>query len=273
MNETDFKKLCERTRRDIVEMFLASESGHLPSALSTLEILVTLFFHEMKLPARGATEAERDRFILSKGHGCLSLYAALGRLGYFPTEEWRRIGRAGGILGGHPSSSHVPGVEISTGSLGMGPSVGVGFALAGRLKGHSYRTFCLVGDGECNEGAVWEAALSASQRGLDRFFVLIDSNGYQANGKTAEVWDLEPLRAKWEAYRFDVHEVDLRKDPFALMRLFAQNPFASGRPHAIICRTSKAGGLKTIEQDPVAWHNKTSLTLEEKQQLLKEVAQ
>lgn len=265
MDKPRFLEVCRSTREDIIRLYLNADGGHLGAALSTVEILVTLYHSIMKLPANhlpgGTPRDQADRFLLSKGHGALALYAVLGRLGYFPREEWERISRPEGILGGHPSG-HVPGVEISTGSLGLAPSVAVGIAANARLRNLPYRTFCLLGDGECNEGSVWEAALSAAQRRLHQLYFLIDANGRQAFGKTSDVWNLEPLREKWAAFGFQAFDLDLRAEPTALLALLTKSDFAHDRPVALICRTSKTGGLAL---DADRWHHKNKLSAEDRQ--------
>jgi transketolase len=251
-----FLAQCRQTRKDIIEIFLQTGGGHLASALSTVEILVTLYDHKMR---RG-----HDKFLLSKGHGCLALYAVLGRLGYFSKTEWSRLGKAGGLLGGHPTSE-IPGVEISTGSLGLAPSVAVGMAAAERLAGSDALIFCLLGDGELNEGSVWEAAFSAAQHQLGNLYFFVDCNGYQAYGKTDDVWSLEPLPAKWKAFNWETHELDLRQDASLLYRTLQTS--VSEKPKVFLCRTSKGMGVPQLENNPT-WHNKTKLSEQERQVLL-----
>lgn len=259
MTHGEFLELCRQTRQEIVEMYLHFDGGHLPSALSLVEILNTLFFHEMN-------ERNEDLFVLGKGHGCLALYSALTRKGLLDRREWKRIGTPEGILGGHPTKGRVPGIEISTGSLGLSPSVAVGWATQAKRKKTERRVFCVLGDGECNEGSVWEAALSASQKKLNNLFFLIDCNGQQAYGKTSEVCSMDPWLEKWGAFGFAAYEVDLKSEPTSLMELFSARDFPGDRPVAIICRTTKGMGLSHVEDDPV-WHSKTKLTDAEKERL------
>jgi transketolase len=253
------KPLCAQIRRRVVEMFLAADGGHLPAALSLVEILVTLFCFTMNRAESGFSAGERDRFILSKGHGCLALYAVLAHLGLITEAECADVGRPGSRLGWHPSRGQVPGIEVSSGSLGMGAPVAVGLAMNARLKGLPYRTFCVLGDGECNEGVVWEAALSAAHKRLERLFFLVDVNGQQANGETNAVCDLRPFRDKWTSFGFSTFEADLRADPCALLNLFNSGALNSDRPKAILCLTSKGAGVPLVEGDP-SWHSRSRLS-------------
>jgi transketolase len=261
-----FNSLCHQTRTDVVKMFIESNGGHLGSALSIVDILVTLFDFEM---TSNQNPRLRDRFILSKGHGCLALYAVLGRLDYFSRQEWSRIGEPGGLLGGHPTRGKIPGIEITTGSLGLGPSVAVGMATYAKIYQQDYRTYCVIGDGECNEGSVWEAAMSAAQKNLNNICFIIDCNGQQAYGKTEEVCNLEPFADKWRSFGFETHELDLFSNRSALLTFFSGRPRLGTRPLAVICRTAKGMGVRDVENNP-AWHNKSSLTAEEKILLLRD---
>ena len=203
---------------------------------------------------------DRDRCILSKGHGCLALYAVLADKGFFPPEELNKFCKSDGILGGHPERK-VPGVEASTGSLGHGLSIGIGFALNARYERAAYRTFVIVGDGESNEGSVWEAALCAGKHKLSNFTVVVDYNKHQSYGSTAEVQDLEPLADKWRSFGFGVIEVD-GHDVDRLRSVFAALPIAEDRPSAVICHTVKGRGVDFAENN-MEWHHKSRLSDED----------
>jgi transketolase len=193
----------------------------------------------------------------------------MARKGFFPTEELYRFCRPGGFLGGHPDHRKIPGVETSTGSLGHGLPVGIGMALAGRIQGRKYRTFVLLGDGECNEGSVWEGALHAAKHGLDTLTVLVDYNKLQSYDKTSVVCPLDPLAAKWASFGFAVREVD-GHDSEALSTTLTGLPLETGKPTAIICHTVKGKGISVAEHNP-AWHHKAKISPEEVAKLLAEL--
>ena len=246
-------------RLAIVDAFASASRGHLGSAFSLVEILRVLYDDILRFdPARPRWEG-RDRMILSKGHGCLALYAILADKGFFPAAELARFCAPEGMLGGHPEYGKVPGVEASTGSLGHGLSIGVGMALA--LRGQDRRVFVLDSDGECNEGSLWEAALHAAKHRLDHLTVLVDYNHMQSYGPTAEVLPLDPLGAKWAAFGFAVAEVD-GHDPAALRAVLGRTPLEPGRPSAIICHTVKGKGVPFLEGN-AKWHHKTKASEQE----------
>lgn len=253
------RPLDERSRalrRGIVRTLDAGGRGHLGAAFSLVEILRVLYDDVLRHdPARPAW-SERDRLLLSKGHGCLALYVLLADHGYFPPSELDSFCRFDGLLGGHPEH-RVPGVEASTGSLGHGLSLGLGFALAARLRQESWRTFVVVGDGESQEGSVWEAALSAGKHHLDSLTVLVDANQLQSYGLTRDVQDMEPFVDKWRAFGFAAAEVD-GHDVGALRTILGQLPLEDGRPSALICRTVKGRGIPRCELEPT-WHHSSRL--------------
>jgi transketolase len=242
-------------RRLIVDALVGGERGHIGSSMSPLEILRVLYDDILHHRPAEPDWAERDRCILSKGHGCLALYAVLADTGYFPVELLKTFCRKGSILGGHPEHGKVPGVEASTGSLGHGLSIGVGMALAARMRRRTNRVFVVMGDGEINEGSVWEAAMCAGKHGLSNLVAIIDYNKIQSAGPTAEIQELEPLRAKWEAFGFTTAEVD-GHDVARLREVFNQVPFDPRRPSALICHTVKGKGFSFAEHDP-EWHHKS----------------
>ena len=231
--------------------------GHLGSALSVIEILRVLYDDILNFRADEPAWEGRDRCLFSKGHGCLGLYAILVDKGFIQADELDRFCRHDGILGGHPDAAKVPGVEASTGALGHGPSIGLGMALGARLKGADWRVFVIAGDGEINEGSVWEAAMAASKHSLDNYTVIIDYNKHQSYGPTREVQDLEPLRDKFTSFGFAVRDVD-GHDVEDLRRVFRDLPFSPGRPNAVICHTVKGKGVDFAENN-LEWHHKSNI--------------
>lgn len=248
-------------RRRIVACLESSRRGHVGSAFSLVEILRVLHDDVLTFDAANPRWPKRDRFILSKGHGCLALYVFLAENGYFDRSELERFCKFDGILGGHPDARKIPGVETSTGSLGHGLSFGLGQALNARIARSDYRVFVVMGDGECDEGSVWEAALSAGKHGLDNLVVIVDYNKMQSFDSTPNVQDLEPFADKWRSFGFGTVEVD-GHDVAALREVFSRLPLAPGRPTAVICHTVKGKGLPFAEQNP-AWHHKNRLSDEE----------
>lgn len=252
-------------RTKIVNTLSISRRGHLAPAFSLVEILRVLYDDVLHYDAKNPALPQRDRFILSKGHGCLALYALLADKGFFPNEELSKFCSMEGMLGGHPEH-HIPGVEASTGSLGHGLSIGVGFALAAKMDASPAKTFVVVGDGECNEGSIWEAALSAAKHRLDKLTVIIDYNKLQSYGSVAEIMPLESLADKWRSFGFGVSEVD-GHSVSDLQQTFATLPLQTHKPNAIICHTTKGKGIPFMEND-LAWHHKSSMSDEVFQSLL-----
>jgi transketolase len=265
---TQLKEIARQVRLEIIEMLYRAGSGHLGGSLSATDILVALFFGEMRFKADDPCWRERDRFILSKGHGAPAYYAILARLGYFPREELNTLRRFGSILQGHPDSGCTPGVEIPTGSLGQGLSIANGLALAARLNGHRSHIYVLLGDGEVQEGQIWEAAMSAAHYRLDNLTAVLDRNRLQIDGRTAEVMGLEPLAAKWEAFGWHTLEVD-GHDLAALRGAFQACRQVQGRPSMIIAHTVKGKGVSIFENK--AKYHGVAPTTEEYQQALKEL--
>jgi transketolase len=240
------QELARQVRLDIVEMLFQAGSGHLGGSLSAADILVTLFFHEMDADAQDHCRLDRDRFILSKGHGAPAYYAILSRLGYFPREELGTLRRFGSILQGHPDSGCTPGVEIPTGSLGQGLSIANGLALASRLNGHRNRIYVLLGDGEVQEGQIWEAAMTAAHYRLDNLVGILDRNRLQIDGHTADVMSIEPIADKWRAFGWHTHEVD-GHDITQLLTAFQACRQVKDRPGMIIAHTVKGKGVSIFE--------------------------
>jgi transketolase len=252
-------------RRTIIRALAAGQRGHVGAAFSIVEILRVLYDEVLRYDAANPRWPGRDRFVLSKGHGCLALYAVLAEKGFFPEAELWKFCRSDGLLGGHPEH-HIPGVEASTGSLGHGMSIALGFALNARLIGAGYRTFVVIGDGESNEGSIWEAALSAGKHRLANFVVLTDYNKYQSYGRTADVLNLEPLTDKWRAFGFAAVEVN-GHDPAALGDVLARVPLDPERPTAVICHTVKGKGVPFAENN-MAWHHQNKVTAQDAERLL-----
>jgi transketolase len=252
-------------RRLIVDALVGGERGHVGSSMSPLEILRVLYDDILQHRPKEPQWPERDRCILSKGHGCLALYALLADKGYFPLDVLKTFCRKGSILGGHPEHGKVPGVEASTGALGHGLSIGVGMALAARMRKRTNRVFVIMGDGEIDEGSVWEAALCAGKHSLSNLTAIIDYNKIQSAGPTAEIQELEPLLDKWEAFGFATVEAD-GHDVAKLREVLRKVPFDAKRPSAVICHTVKGKGFAFAEHDP-DWHHKSRVPSDLGQQL------
>ena len=245
----------------IVRGLIGGNRGHLGSSMSLVEILRVLFDSFLRFRASEPEWSERDRFILSKGHGCLALYALLADKEFFPIDALDEFCQSTGILGGHPEAGKVPGVEASTGALGHGLPIAVGRALAGRMRNQRYRVVVVTGDGEINEGSNWEAAMSAAKHQLEDLSVFIDYNKLQSYGSTKEVCDLEPLADKWRSFGFSVKEVD-GHNITALESCMSELPFEPMKPSAIICHTVKGKGFEFAEGRP-EWHHKSRFNIED----------
>jgi transketolase len=262
------KRIANTLRQDIISMLVTSKSGHPGGSLSAAEILATLFFREMRVNPEDPRWADRDRFILSKGHAAPVLYAALAEKGYFPKEELQGLRQTGRMLQGHPDMKKTPGVDMSTGSLGQGLSAANGMALAGKLDGKDYRVFVLLGDGEMAEGQVWEAAMASAHYNLDNVTAVLDFNGLQIDGTTDSVMCSAPLPEKWRAFCWHVIEVD-GHDVNALLEAFAEAGQVKGKPSIIIAKTVKGKGVSFME-NVAGWHGNAP-SLEQGEQALKEL--
>ncbi len=255
MDETKLRELQERAlavRRDIVEMIALAGSGHPGGSLSGVEIACALYFHAMRIRPAEPDWPERDRFVLSKGHAAPLLYAVLAQAGYFPREELKGLRRIDRMLQGHPDAKGTPGVEVSTGSLGQGIAVANGIALAGKLDGRDYRVYVLVGDGELQEGLVWEAAMAAAHYRLDNVTVFVDYNGFQIDGRIQDVMNPDPVPDKWRAFGWHVLEIDGHDFPQILSAIDTARS-VQGKPTAVIARTVKGKGISFMENQ-VGWH-------------------
>jgi transketolase len=241
-----------RYRIDIIEMLAEAGSGHPGGSLSAIDLLATLYHYKLRHRPQQPDWPDRDRLVLSKGHGVPAQYVVMADLGYFPREWLWTLRKLGSPLQGHPSTAWLPSLEASTGSLGQGLSMAQGMALAARLDGGQHRVYCLMGDGETQEGQVWEAALSAVKFKLDNLTVLLDYNKAQIDGTVREVMDLEPLAEKWRAFGWQVLTVDGHQ-PLQIMEALDRAGEVRGRPTYIICHTVKGKGVSFMEH-VVSWH-------------------
>jgi len=269
VNATPLDPRSRALRAQIVRTLASGGRGHVGSAFSLVEILRVLYDDVLRYDAKQPRWPQRDRLILSKGHGCLALYVLLAEKGFFPEAELWKFCQPDGLLGGHPEYGKVPGIEASTGSLGHGLPIGIGFALNARCERADYRTFVVSSDGESNEGSVWEAALCAGKHKLSNLTVLVDYNKQQSYGTTYEVLDLEPFADKWRAFGFAVEEVD-GHGVAQLRAALQRTPFDPGKPSAIICHTIKGKGVSYVENN-LNWHHKNKITAAEIQSLLAEL--
>jgi transketolase len=255
ISESTLSFLAERARiirAHVIRMVYAAQSGHIGPSLSIADLLSALYFQIMRIDPRNPGWPERDRFILSKGHGCSAWYAALAERGYFPVEELLTFRRLGSRLQGHPDMAKTPGVDMTSGSLGHGLAAGLGMALAARLDGLDYRTYVILGDGEIQEGLVWEAALAAPRLGLDNLVAILDCNRWQSGGAVEEILPLEPLAEKWRAFGWSTQEID-GHDLKAILEALERARAVEGRPSVLIARTIKGRGVSFMENDN-KWH-------------------
>jgi len=245
-------------RKLVVRALEGGERGHVGSSMSLIEIMRVLYDDVLRYRADDPKWDGRDRMILSKGHGCIALYVILADKGFFPLDTLDTFCRRDSILGGHPEAGKVPGVEASTGALGHGLSIGVGMALAARIQKRDSKVVVVCGDGEINEGSVWEAAMCAGKHKLSNLTAVIDYNKIQSAGPTREIQDLEPLVDKWRAFNFNPVEVD-GHDVEALRKVFSRLPASADKPTAIICHTVKGKGISFAEND-ANWHHKSKIS-------------
>jgi len=240
-------------RRKIIELAVIAGGGHLGGALSMIDILVVLYYHVLKVDPKNPRWEERDRFIMSKGHGALALCPVLADKGFFPEELLSTFNQLDSPFGMHPDRNKVPGVEMSTGSLGHGLGVAVGAALAGRLDRAKWRVYCLLGDGECHEGSIWEAAMAASHYKLGNLCAIVDRNMFCIDGPTEEIMALEPFKKRWEAFGWNAMEIDGHNFEQLLEVFESLPPVESEKPTVIIAKTVKGKGVSFMEGQG-AWH-------------------
>ena len=258
-------KRSKYLRKLILRMIEVDKRGHLGSAMSIVEICRVLYDEILNYKSNNPDYKNRDIFILSKGHGCLALYALLADKGFFPKKELDTFCKSDSILGGHPEYGKIPGVEISSGALGHGLPIGVGMAIAIKLKKQSRGVYVLTGDGEINEGSTWEAAMAASKHSLYNLTILVDYNKMQSYGKTSQVMNLEPLADKWKSFGFQVSEVDGHNINELKTSLTKLNSNIQ-KPKVVICHTVKGKGIPLAENNPL-WHHKSKITDQEINQL------
>jgi len=245
----EMEVVTKRLRRHIISMIGKAGSGHPGGSLSSVEIITALYYRVLRHNPRRPNWPDRDRFILSKGHAAPVLYAVLAECGYFPIEELSTLRQLNSRLQGHTDRKLTPGVEMSAGSLGQGLSFAAGIALAGRLNSQEYRVYVLLGDGECNEGQVWEAAMAAAHYKLDNLCAIVDNNGQQIDGWNCDVMNLDPFNKKWQAFGWHVIDVD-GHDLTQLINAFSQAKLTKGQPTVIIAHTVKGKGVSFMENNP-----------------------
>ena len=254
MTNRELELIAARGRRLGMDMVFRAASGHIGGSLSAMDILTELYFEELRIDPARPQAPERDRFVMSKGHCTPALYSVLALRGYFPEKELELFRSIEGHMSGHPDMVHVPGVDMSTGSLGQGLSAAVGMALAAKLDGAGYRVFALMGDGEIEEGQIWEAAMSAAKYGLSNLCGIVDVNGLQIDGATADVMPSEPLDAKFAAFGWNVIKAD-GHDFDSLRAAFAAARAEKDRPSVILAKTVKGKGVSFMENE-AGWHGK-----------------
>ena len=255
MDNIELKKHANQVRKGIVTAVHSAKSGHPGGSLSAADVFTYLYFEEMNIDPKNPDDPDRDRFVLSKGHTAPGYYSALAHRGYFPVEELTTLRHIGTRLQGHPCKQDLPGVDMSSGSLGQGISAAVGMALGGKIQNKSYRVYTLLGDGECEEGMVWEAAMFAGNRKLDNLCVIVDNNNLQIDGTLDEVNSPQPLDKKFEAFNFHVIRVADGNDMDQLRAAFDEAKTVKGMPTAIIMKTVKGKGVSFME-NAVGWHGK-----------------
>lgn len=254
MDKLALEKMAVEVRKGIVSSVHSAKAGHPGGSLSAADIFTYLYFEEMNIDPKNPKKEDRDRFVLSKGHTAPGLYAALANRGYFPVEDLLTLRHTGSYLQGHPDMKHIPGVDMSSGSLGQGLSAACGMALAGKMKHASYRVYALCGDGEIEEGQIWEAAMFAGFRRLDNLCVIVDNNNLQIDGAIDEVCSPYPIDRKFESFNFHVVNID-GNDYDEIKKAFDEAKATKGMPTAIIAHTVKGKGVSYMENS-VGWHGK-----------------
>ncbi len=252
MNKLELQKVANEVRKGIITSVHAAKAGHPGGSLSAADIFTYLYFEEMNVDPKDPKKADRDRFVLSKGHTAPGLYSALAQKGYFPVEDLETLRHLGSYLQGHPDMKHIPGVDMSSGSLGQGISTAVGMAIAGKMDNADYRVYTLLGDGEIQEGQVWEASMMAGFRKLDNLVVIVDNNNLQIDGAIDEVCSPYPIDKKFEAFNFHVINID-GNDFDQIDAAFKEAKATKGMPTAIIAHTVKGKGVSFMENQ-VGWH-------------------
>ena len=265
-NFSELEQITLRVRRDILKMIYAAGTGHPGASLCAVEIVTALYFRELRIDPANPDWPERDRFILSKGHACPVLYATLAHRGYYPMCDLEKLRKISCPLQGHPDMNKTCGVDMTAGSLGNGLSVGVGMALGARLNGLDSRIYALLGDGELQEGVIWEAAMSASHYRLSSLTAIVDWNGLQLDGRVEDVMNINPLGAKWRDFGWHVQEIDGHSFP-QILGAFAEARRVADKPSVILAHTIKGRGVSFMENQ-VDWHGRTPSRDEMKQAML-----
>ena len=255
MNKLELQKTANEVRKGIVTAVHSAKAGHPGGSLSAADLFTYLYFQEMNIDPKEPKKADRDRFVLSKGHTAPGLYSTLAQRGYFPVEDLKTLRHLGAYLQGHPDMKHIPGVDMSSGSLGQGISAAVGMALSAKMDGADYRVYTLLGDGEIQEGQVWEASMFAGFRKLDNLVVIVDNNGLQIDGSIEDVCSPYPIDKKFEAFNFHVINVADGNDIDQLEAAFKEARETKGMPTAIIMKTVKGKGVSFMENS-AGWHGK-----------------
>ena len=255
MQTLELQKIANEVRKGIVTAVHSAKAGHPGGSLSAADLFTYLYFEEMNIDPKDPKKADRDRFVLSKGHTAPGLYSTLANRGYFPVEDLKTLRHLGSYLQGHPDMKHIPGVDMSSGSLGQGISAAVGMALAAKMDQADYRVYTLLGDGEIQEGQVWEAAMFAGHRKLDNLVVIVDNNGLQIDGKIEDVCSPYPIDKKFEAFNFHVINVADGNDFDQLDAAFKEAKATKGMPTAIVMKTVKGKGVSYMENS-AGWHGK-----------------
>lgn len=255
MNDLELKKMAAEVRKGIVESVHSAKAGHPGGSLSAADVFTFLYFEEMNINPREPKKPDRDRFVLSKGHTAPGLYSALANRGYFPVADLLTLRHTGSYLQGHPCVQHTPGIDASSGSLGQGLSVAVGMALSAKMSGDGWRVYSLLGDGELQEGQVWEAAMFAGHHKLDNLCAIIDNNGLQIDGPVDEICSPYPIDEKFRAFQFHTVNVADGNDMAQLRAAFAEARSVKGMPTAIILKTVKGKGVSFME-NKAGWHGK-----------------
>ncbi|KOF58077.1 MULTISPECIES: transketolase [Clostridium] len=254
MNTAELKKIANKVRIDIIEEVAAAKSGHPGGSLSVTDILTTLYFEKMNIKTENPKWEDRDRLVLSKGHVAPALYAVLAERGYFSTEKLITLRKFGSILQGHPDMKSIPGVDMSTGSLGQGLSAANGMALSAKLDKKDYKVYVILGDGEVQEGQIWEAAMSAAHYKLDNVIAILDNNGLQIDGPNSEVMSIAPIDEKFKAFGWNTIKID-GHDLEAIGKAIDNAKVVNGKPTVIIAKTVKGKGVSFMENQ-VGWHGK-----------------
>ena len=255
MTDLELQKTAVEVRKGIVAAVHGAKAGHPGGSLSSADVFTYLYFEEMNIDPKDPKKADRDRFVLSKGHTAPGLYSVLAHRGFFPVEDLPTLRHIGSHLQGHPCIQHTPGIDASSGSLGQGISVAVGMAISAKLSSDSYRVYTLLGDGEIQEGQVWEAAMFAGHRKLDNLCVIVDNNGLQIDGKIDDVCSPYPIDEKFKAFNFHVINVEDGNDMAQLRAAFEEAKAAKGQPTAIVMKTVKGKGVSFME-NKAGWHGK-----------------